>query len=85
MLQDAAGWLHPAFRAPRSLRPWLTDRASLTARLQARYPDFRLRLLRQGRAMAVYDEIGPLQLGRRVGVIRRQVMLLDGERPDDLS
>lgn len=63
------------------MRSWLTDRGSLTARLQAIYPGFRVRLLRQGSARPNLDEMFALALLRRSLVIRREVLLMNQQAP----
>lgn len=68
-------WLQPACRAPRPLRPWLTDRGSLTARLAARNPTLSVRLLHQGWALPHRDELRAAGLPRRTISLCREVLL----------
>jgi len=68
-------------RAPMSLRPWLTDSGSLTARVKAHCGQLRVRVLRQRLARPNEDErrlIG-LPPGRLAWV--REVLLLADDRP----
>ena len=68
--------VHPAHAgAPTCLRPWLTDPASLTARIVARCQRFELRVLRETRALPCGDERTLIHLpaGRHAWV--REVLL----------
>ncbi|MBS0308216.1 MAG: chorismate lyase [Proteobacteria bacterium] len=66
--------------APTMLRPWLTDRMSLTQKLTTRAQQFRVRRLRQQRGLCLADEMAAVALPRRMGVQEREVLLLcDGE------
>lgn len=63
-----------------ALSPWLTDPASLTARIRARCRQFEVRLLRQGLGPALPDEAGVF--GLRVGAllwVREVLLIADGE------
>jgi len=74
-------WAHPAFRAPRRLQPWLTDSGSLTARLKARFPQFRVRLLRQDWRRPNIDELRALGMTRNQIAVCREVVLMSGDTP----
>ncbi|WP_269530783.1 chorismate lyase [Chitinimonas sp. BJYL2] len=74
-------WSHPASRAPRALHDWLVHPGSLTARLIARFPDFRVRLLRQHYAMPCRDELKALGMPRPALAVVREVVLLSGDTP----
>lgn len=69
---DSAKWRSALPRRPdnRALRTWLTERGSLTARLQASCRHFRVRLVAHGLATALDDDPGAT---RRVPV--REVVL----------
>ncbi len=62
-------------------RPWLTDRGSLTQRLQDQHPDFHVRKLAQRVVRPHADEAA--QLGLRPGqrALIREVLLLGGDEP----
>jgi chorismate--pyruvate lyase len=69
-----------AVRASVQMRDWLTNRASLTARLVARCRQFRVQRLHQGRAICLADEFAEIGLARPLKVIEREVLLrCDGE------
>ncbi|TJZ73139.1 chorismate--pyruvate lyase family protein [Chitiniphilus eburneus] len=75
-------WHHPLCLAPRPLRPWLTESGSLTARLIAHYPCFKVRVLAQGLARPHDDERATLGLPRaNVRVPSREVLLCSGDTP----
>jgi chorismate--pyruvate lyase len=61
-------------------RSWLADRGSLTRRLEARCPAFRVKLLYQGRGRATRDERF-LAGGRARGAYVREVFLYCGRTP----
>lgn len=67
--------------APAFMRDWLTDRISLTAKLQRHSRQFRVQRLEQGRAACLADERTPLRLPRRVQVQAREVLLRCDGRP----
>lgn len=71
----------PRATVPPALRPWLTDPASLTARITARCGQFSVRVLFQGLAQSLRDEAAVLGLrpGERVWV--REVLLFADGRP----
>jgi chorismate--pyruvate lyase len=74
------GWLAHAFRAPRALRGWLSDRGSLTRRLQAQHADFRVRLLARGLTRPFRDEAEALHLHPANRAYVRDVLLMgDGQ------
>ena len=73
-------WLTSAW--PAGLwRRWLVDRGSLTRRLQARCPRFRLRRLSQGITRPNRDEYATLGLYPGRVALVREVLLMDGEVP----
>jgi chorismate--pyruvate lyase len=74
-------WHHPAFRAERPLQSWLTHPDSLTARLIANFPDFHVRLLRQGWHRPNRDELRALGMRRSQVAIVREVVLMSGDTP----
>ncbi|WP_157670001.1 chorismate lyase [Chitinibacter sp. GC72] len=55
-MHDFVFWRSTLARAPRHLRPWLSERGSLTRRLIGHFPDFSLRVLCQGLYPAHQDE-----------------------------
>ena len=57
------------------MRGWLVDTASLTLKLAARCTRFRVRRLRQGRAVCLADEVAAAHLPRRRCVQEREVLL----------
>lgn len=54
---------------------WLSNRASLTARLIAHSQQFRVQRLYQGRAMCLQDECAEIGLAKPQQVIEREVLL----------
>lgn len=54
---------------------WLTNRASLTARLIEHSSQFRVQRLYQGRAMCLQDEYAEIGLVKRQQVVEREVLL----------
>ena len=70
------GWLEHALRAPRSLRGALTDRGSLTRRLQARHPDFRVFPVARGLRPPFLDEARALGLRTKTHAYVRDVLLM---------
>jgi chorismate lyase len=74
------GWLAHAFRAPRALRGWLSDRGSLTRRLRAQHADFRVKLLARGITRPFRDEAEALHLHPANRAYVRDVLLMgDGQ------
>ncbi|OYY60190.1 MAG: chorismate--pyruvate lyase [Hydrogenophilales bacterium 28-61-11] len=65
-----------AFRTPRLLRKGLSDRGSLTRRLQAHYADFRVQLLARGLERPFRDEIPALGLRPGIRAYVRNVLLI---------
>lgn len=63
------------------MRDWLSNRDSLTARLQAQCEVFRVQRLFQGRAMVLPDEFRALNMARPEKVTAREVLLRCDERP----
>lgn len=76
-------WLPAALRTalPAGLRPWLSDRASLTERIVARSQLFEIRVLSHGPGRPMRDECGlfGVRAGARVRV--REVLLVADGRP----
>ena len=66
---------------PRELRHWLGDLTSLTVKLGARCQEFRVRPLRQGRALCLADEAATIGLSVRSVVQEREVLLHCDGRP----
>ena len=60
---------------------WLTNRASLTARLVAHCKQFRVQRLFQGQSMCLRDEFTQIDLVRPQRVIEREVLLMCDEVP----
>jgi len=71
----------PRATVPAHLRPWLTDPASLTARITARCLRFRVMVLRQALDHPHPDEADLFGLRPRNLVWVREVLLLADERP----
>ena len=81
-MPKTACWHQPLCLAPHHLHPWLSDPGSLTTRLKARFPQFRVQVLLQGWQPAHQDEYIPLQLTRQhLHVATREVLLLSGNTP----
>lgn len=57
------------------MREWLTDTASLTAKLTARSTHFRVQRIRQERGLCLADEFAMVGLSRRSCVRERDVLL----------
>lgn len=64
-----------ALHASDALADWLTNRASLTARLVARCRQFRVQRLHQRRALCLADEFAEIGLPRTEKVVEREVLL----------
>lgn len=64
-----------------ALRVWLTDRASLTAKLVARCERFRVQRLAQRRAVCLFDECAAIGLPQPRKVFEREVLLQCDGRP----
>jgi chorismate--pyruvate lyase len=64
-----------AVQAPAWLRPWLTHRASLTARLKAHSQQFRVQRLSQDSQICLQDEAAVIGLSRVLQVHEREVIL----------
>lgn len=62
-------------------RHWLTDHGSLTRRLTAACPAFRVQRLSQGLALPLRDEYRPLGLRPARLALVREVLLLCGDTP----
>ncbi len=79
-MQPASWQLH-CLSAPASLRDWLTDQGSLTRRLTGRCSQFSVRVLQQGKSLALPDEAGLFRLSPTELVVERDVLLLCRGRP----
>jgi chorismate--pyruvate lyase len=64
-----------AVQASPEMVDWLTNRASLTARLIEHSSQFRVQRLYQGRAMCLQDEYAEIGLVKRQQVVEREVLL----------
>lgn len=64
--------------SPAHIKSWLQDKASLTARLQAKYADFSVRPLKTAYARAHADEWHDLGLSSRQFIHTREVLLMGG-------
>lgn len=62
-------------------RTWLTDHGSLTRRLQAACPAFRVQRLRQRHARPYLDELATLGLRAQRHALVREVLLRCGDTP----
>ena len=80
-LSHARWFAHPNGVQAQTMRTWLTDTASLTAKLTARCGKFRVRRLHQQQSLCLRDECAPLQLPRPARMWEREVLLLCDERP----
>lgn len=76
-----SAWNTPAFLAPRSLRPWLTGRDSLTARLIRHHGRIRVTVLQQKTGQPLFDEIAAASLPGRHQSLIREVLLLSDAGP----
>lgn len=63
------------------MRQWLTDTASLTAKLMARCGSFRVECLHQRQERCLIDECAALELSEPSRVWEREVLLRCDERP----
>ena len=70
-----------AVNAPPGLRPWLTAKGSLTARLVAHSRAFRVQCLHQSAALCLPDEARVVGLARPGRVWEREVLLRCDARP----
>ncbi len=70
-----------AVNAPAGLKPWLTAKGSLTARLVAHSRAFRVQRLHQAAALCLPDEARAVGLARPGRVWEREVLLRCDERP----
>ena len=64
-----------------SLRPWLQERGSLTARLKRKYPDFSVQILSQAWRKPNLDEQALLHLPASTRAWVREVMLMGQGQP----
>jgi chorismate lyase len=79
-IQLRHNWLAHAFRVPRALRGSLSDRGSLTQRLQTQHADFRVQLLAHGLTLPFRDETQVLRLRPTTRAYVRDVLLMgDGQ------
>lgn len=76
----ATQWLTSAWQAG-AWRHWLTDRGSLTRRLQQACPAFRVSRLKQSLGRPNLDECKPLALVPGRLAMLREVLLLDCDTP----
>lgn len=74
-------WDVNAVQAPAPMAGWLTDRASLTAKLVVRSEQFRVQRLSQRQSLCLADEYAVIGLARRQRVHERQVLLRCDGRP----
>lgn len=74
-------WRRGAVPADAPLRDWLLDRGSLTARLVARCPGFRVEVLGQGRRRPNTDEAALIGVRPAERVIARDVVLRCARTP----
>lgn len=74
------GWLAHPFRAPRTLRSWLSDRGSLTRRLKMRHADFRVKPVARGFVAPFPDEARLLGLPPKIHAYVRDVLLVGDGR-----
>lgn len=80
--QDSRWKPHPALAgAPDHLHPWLTDPASLTARIVARCGYFEVRVLGERRAAPCFDERGLVGLPAGSPAWVREVLLVADSVP----
>ena len=81
-MPHTAFWHAPFITAPRDLRPWLSERGSLTQRLVANFPDFNVHVLQQAWQAPHQDECSVLQLPRpHTTVATREVLLCSAGKP----
>ena len=74
-------WRRAALAHSHPWRSWLTWRASLTARLRAHAPGFRVEVVRQGLRVPHEDEWRQVGSGARTQVLVREVLLHGGGGP----
>ncbi|MGH8711894.1 MAG: chorismate--pyruvate lyase family protein [Burkholderiales bacterium] len=74
-------WQPSPVNAQRSYHRWLTDRGSLTRRLQARCPAFSVRAVRQRLDNPCQDEMPLIRSRRKERVVVREVYLYCHETP----
>ncbi|MGL6039587.1 MAG: chorismate--pyruvate lyase family protein [Deefgea sp.] len=80
-MPHTAFWHSPLISAPRTLRPWLSERGSLTQRLVANFPVFSVQVLQQGWACPHQDEFTVMQLHGKKSVATREVLLCSNGVP----
>lgn len=83
MYRTSAHWMSHVngIGAPASMRSWLSDRASLTAKLMHHCKHFRVQRLRQENRQCLPDEHRAIGLPRRQIVQEREVILRCDELP----
>jgi chorismate--pyruvate lyase len=81
VLNSRQGWLVHPHSLPRSLRPWLCDRGSLTQRLKSRCSSFRVVPLATELTRPNPDEYALLGIQPGTRAYVREVMLLCNEVP----
>jgi chorismate--pyruvate lyase len=74
-------WLRRPAHSAAGFRPWLVDRGSLTARIQARCASFRVKVVFQGRGRTDRDEAFVQPGGRRRLALVREVYLFCRRTP----
>ena len=75
-----SNWLRKPF-ATLPYQHWLVDDASLTARLQQRYPDFKVRPILHQQHKPFQDEMPLLKCKRAKATIVRDVVLTGNQQP----
>lgn len=73
-------WLKKSISA-KALQPWLGDEGSLTARLQARYPQFTVKPVAVRYAKAIADEAALLRFPAHHTALVREVLLMGNHQP----
>ncbi|WP_373975870.1 chorismate lyase [Chitinibacter sp. SCUT-21] len=73
-------WRSPLLKSPRELRPWLSERGSLTQRLISHFPSFSVKVLRQGFYAAHLDEQA-LFRNEKAHLATREVLLCSAGQP----
>jgi chorismate--pyruvate lyase len=75
-----SSWLRKPF-ATLAVQHWLVDDASLTARLQNRYADFKVQPIMHKPSKLIQDEVALLKLQRAKTAIVRDVLLMGNQQP----
>lgn len=74
------GWLKKPIMSEKH-QSWLTERGSLTLRLQKRYADFAVKPLLNTYAKALQDEVAPLAICAHHKALIREVLLVGNGQP----